>query len=896
MTEDNQELLDYFRYQCEKGFESRGFNSLPAEKKKQYRDRLEYEIEVITKMGFVGYFLIVQDIILWCKRNGIPSGPGRGSIGGSLVAYCMDITEVDPIQYDLIFERFLNPGRVGEGSGGLCDIDMDFSREHRDQVLEYVAGKYGQDCVCRIGTFGLMRAKNAIKNVARVLGHDYAVGDKLSKMLLAPIHGKQQSLKTSIEKVPELKEHYNKDGAYGQILHIAEKFEGLVNNVGVHAAGLIIAPQSIGKSIPMFLGKDGEVTAQWEMNNLEDIGYIKFDFLGLDTLTRIYYALEFIKERHNIDLDINNIDRKDPKVFEEIRTGNTAALFQLEQSSGIQDLTLQVRPTKLEELEDLSAILAVYRPGPLDSPGLSDYLACRAGEKEPEYLFPELEPILSDTSGFLIYQESIIRMAVELAGYDLATADDLRKAMGKKIQKKMDKHEPKFKQGCAKSKLDPDRVNQLWKQVQAFAAYGFNRAHSMEYGLITYQTAYLKTYYPVEWMCSAMICDADNKDQMIKYISECRRMGITISPPDINRSQNTFSIDSKDRIVFGLSPIRNLGEGPVNGILEERESGGKYKDLTDFLTRVNLSKINKLKVQSLVKSGCFDFTECNRNSLLVGVDRYWDYKNSFKPYESKLATYYKRKEKCAQRLKDIEEGKTKAKPLKDPVLPERPEAPSIPSLPEQPIDERLKEERHLLGYYINEHPLDFYDLRGQMQIDRVKQLTDSGEIHLACVVAGKQEITTKKKKQKMAFLTLEDQTGQIEAIAFAKTYATYSKLFESGDPLFIYGYLEVTKGETDNLCKIRIGKVKELSSAARKLPKKKTRLMDLLIKSDKVDNAISWLKVQKDGTIEVRPVIELSSGNRVTLSKVFKVDKDTIGSVIGVSIEQEMGRSRRKVS
>jgi DNA polymerase-3 subunit alpha len=871
MTVDS-ELIEYFKFQCEKGFIKRfpDFSSWPAEKQKTYRNRLEYEIGVILDFGFEGYFCIVQDILNWCRKNDIPIGPGRGSISGALTAYCMGITEIDSIKYNLIFERFLNPGRRGEGSGGLCDIDMDFSREHREQVLRYIEQKYGSDCVCRIGTFGLMRAKNAVKNVARVLGHPYIIGDELSKLLLPPIHGKPQSLKTSIEMVPELKEHYNKNGAYGEILRFAEKFEGLVNSVGVHAAGGIIAPYSLSNKVPMFKGKGGEIVAQWEMNNLEDTGYVKFDFLGLDTLTRFYYALKLIRKRHGINLDLNTIDREDPKVFNNIKTGNVNGLFQLENSNGIKDLTLQIRPDKLE---DLSAILAVYRPGPLSAPGLPDYLACRAGEKEPEYLFPELAPILDETSGFLIYQEDLIRMAVDLAGYDLATADDFRKACAKKMPEKMAKHESKFKDGCAKNNLPVDAVNQIWQQIQAFASYCFNKSHSLAYSLITYQCAYLKTYYPSEWMCSVMICDADNKDQIIKYIAECKRMGIEVLPPNINDSDLTFSLNEEGNIVFGLSPIRNLGEGPVQSILDERNARGKYKDLADFLERVDLSKINKLKVQSLIKSGCFDYTGNNRNSLLSFVEKYWEHKTKLKSYESKLVTFFKRRAKYDQRLQDIVDGKTKAKPLKEPIRPEYPELPSIPNISEIPDDKRLEEEHSLLGFYINEHPLDSFNLRGQLTIEMLKQLKDSGEVNLACMVAAKQEITTKTKKQRMAFLTLEDATGQIEAVAFAKTYSQYLKLIESGKPLFIYGYLDIMQGETESLCKIRIGKVKELTKIAARLPKKENTTTDILVKPDEIPAAIDWLKTAKNGSIEVRLGFKLNSDNKVLLNKIFFVDK-----------------------
>ena len=883
MTEDQQELIEYFKYQCKKGFNKRfpDFSSWPAEKQKQYRDRLEYETKIVLDMGFAGYFLIVWDMVKYCLDNDIPVGLSRGSAASSIICYCLYITYLDPIEWHLPFERFLNPSRVS-----MPDIDQDISALHREQVVRYIESKYGVDCVLNIGTFGLMRAKNAIKNVARVLGHPYQVGDELSKLLLPPIHGKPQSLKTSIEKVPELKEHYNKQGAYGEILRIAERFEGLVNSVGVHAAGKIVAGQSLKNKIPAFLGKEGEPTAQWEMNSLEALGYVKFDILGLNTLSKIYLCIQEIESRYDIKINIHELNYKDKEVFKTFCSGNLESIFQFETSQGMKDLCVQVRPS---ELKDLAALVAIFRPGPLGSDGLSGYLEWRQHGVKPQYLIPELEPILSSTGGMLVFQEQAMKIATDLCGYTGPESDNLRKIIGKKLPEKMTIEEPKFKDGWVAQGHPREAVDILWSQLLDFASYSFNLSHAAAYGTTAYITAYFKTHYPAEWMLASMICDANNNDQMIKYISECRRMGLEVSPPDINRSQNTFSIDEKGRIVFGLSPIRNLGEGPVSSIIDERVARGKYKDLTDFLARTDLSKINKLKVESLVKSGCFDYTGKNRNSLLSFVEKYWDYKSSLKPYESKLVTYHKRKEKYLQRLKDIKEGKTKAKSLKEPELPERPQIPKVPSLPVLDIEDRLREEHHLLGFYIDEHPLDSYDLRGQIQIDRMKQLTDSGEITFACMVAGKQEITTKTKKQKMAFLTLEDQTGQIEGVAFAKVWSKYQKLFESGEPLYVYGYLEITQGETDNLAKIRIGKVQKLSSVARKLPRKKSSLQNLLVKSDKLQDTINWLKCSKDGTIEVRPVIELLSGNKVILSKVFKVDKEKL-SATGVKVEQEMGK------
>jgi DNA polymerase-3 subunit alpha len=875
----NQELIDYFKYRCEKGFTQRGLDKLSSEQQKVYRDRLEYEVEVIIDFGFAGYFLIVEDILNFARENKIPAGPGRGSIGGSLVGYCLEITQVDPIQYNLIFERFLNPGRIG-GGGGLCDIDLDFSREHREQIIEYIENKYGTDSVVRIGTFGTMRAKNAIKNVARALGHPYEVGEYLSKLLLPSKHGKPRPLSESIEKVPDLQDHYNKQGAYGEVLHWAEKFEGLVNSVGVHAAGIVISDTPVTSNIPVFIGRGGEITAQWEMNNLENLGYVKFDILGLDTLTRIYYCLKSIKDRHNIDLDIDNIDREDQTVYEALRQGNVLGIFQLETNPGMRDLVVQVRPTRLE---DLSAIIASFRPGPLQSTGLNDYLAVRSGKKEPEYLVPELEPILRDTSGYLIYQEQALNIAKELAGYDLKNADLLRRAIGKKKQEEMAEHENKFKEGCEGNNLPADKVNILWEQIKAHADYSFNAAHSLEYSLIAYQTAWLKTYYPLEWMCAVMTCEND-KDQMIRYIAECKRLGILISPPDINKSNREFTIDG-DSIVFGLAPIKNIGEGPVTNILEEKELNGKYTNFLDFLKRVNLSKVNRLKVESLVKAGAFDSIAPNRKSLLVAAEKYWEYRKQLKSFESKLITYMNRKEKAKQRLNNIEAGVLSdkgrpLKPLKNPPYPEEPETPTIIHLEETDQEQLLEDEHTLLGYYITEHPLDSYEIDDRlMSVEQIRQLTDNGEVSLVVIVSSMIERITKKKQQKMASLVLEDKTGYIDAVAFPKTYERYKKYFEERKPLMIYGYLDVIQGEETNISKIKVGKVQELSKIVPRIEKKKDEIQDLRVKIDELEAILPYLKSEKNGSIRVRLVGIGESGVEVSFPRIFNMNKISLNKI-----------------
>lgn len=1196
----DQELVDYFRFQCEKGFVKRNFDKLPSDQLKIYRDRLEYEISSVIDMGFVGYFLIVQDILSWARKNNILCGPGRGSVAGSIVAYCLEITQVEPIRYGLIFERFINPGRKGT----FPDIDMDFDQEQRDKILEYVITKYGRDHVSRISTFGLMRAKNAVRNVARALGHPYEIGDEIAKLLLPPVHGKPQSLKTSVENVPDLSGHYSKQGAYGEILHVAENFEGLVNSVGVHAClagdsqiltqygflplnqiflnqtieedlrvltpsgerkaiivwqgkrrvynifagkcskssnrlnlkltsdhllltkekgwveainslnstlessspsfdelslsvlagwfwndgyfckngqnihkiyftpklddealcffrqyftilkdnsrkdkfnlkgeyvnqierlhgdgfkfntpnklpprfqnpfqllawlkgflsanatiqrngirvkltsaplvnwlkqcldslgfkttnlcknrgkiikfkngkyqckdsfqievgrnytwqikniigflqtyksnkirdikivkislgaeediydiqveafptdhkniahsfyankivvhncGTIVIPDSIQENVPLFVARGGEISSQWEMNNLEKLGYIKFDFLGLDTLTKISKCLSLIKLRHNISLDINSIDLEDDKVYEQLRAGNTQGVFQIEQSGGMRDLVVQIRPTKLE---DIAALVAIYRPGPLASEGMKQYLEVRAGKVEPEYLMPELESILSNTNGFLIYQEQALRIAKELAGYTLVEADNLRKAIGKKITKQMAEHEEKFKNGCAANHLPSEQVNKLWQQIQAFADYSFNFSHALSYAMIAYYTAWFKTYYPTEWMCSIMTCDQNNKDQLIKYIAECNRLGINVSPPDINKSDISFSIAGSDSILFGLASIKNVGEGPVKAILEERAKH-PFKGLRDFCERLDNSIVNKLKVESFIKSGAFDGFGYSRLALLSYLENYWQYRNMYKAYESKKETYLKRMAAFSARQKEIETGNDKLKPLKSYDPPEEPAPPIIDNANtiDMTIDEILKAEKELIGFYISDHPLDYYHISpsDSHTIDIVKQLSDKGEIRLAAVVATKQEITTKKQRKKMAFLTLEDKTGQIEAVLFPAAFERLKKFIEPGTAVFINGYLEVTEGEDETVCKLRIKNMTELENQCRKRHKipAVTRPKPTQIKPDKID----LLRFRSHGTLRIEPYVLLSCGQKASFNASLSVDK-----------------------
>jgi len=799
------ELDQYFTYKCEKGLQERGLlNEI------EYRDRLRYEVKTILKMGYSGYFLIVQDFIDWARRNGIYVGPGRGSGAGSLAAYCLRITDLDPIEWDLLFERFLNPDRIS-----MPDFDVDFEKGRREEVIAYITERYGSDHVAHIGTFNMMRAKAAINSAAKTLGHPLAIAKKLSSLTLDPIHGKPQPLSDSIAQVPELhKLRHASTGTENEILKWAEKLEDRIASVGVHAAGMVISNKPMDERVPLFLGKRKEVTTQWEMNNVEQAGLIKFDFLGLDALDKIHRCIDIVKETKGDVVDITKIDLKDEAVFARLRAGEAVGIFQLEASSGMRDLLVQIRPT---HIEDIIALVAIFRPGPLAASYKQIYLDVRAGKRDPEYLVPEMEPILKRTSGWCIYQEQAMQIARDLCGYTMAEADDLRKAIGKKKVEMMAKHEPKFKEGWAKNGLDPAKADKLWEELKVFAAYAFNRSHAAAYAWITYQTAYLKTHYPTEYMCAVLTSEAGNKDQMIKCLAECRRMNINVLPPDVNTSEASFNVDGDGNIRFGLGPIKNLGESPVQVIIDERKSG-RYTSLRNFCDRVDLGVVNRLKLESLIRAGAFDEFGQNRLSLVSAVEPIWEYREDVKKYKKKLDTYHKKVEQCEARKDDIalgvlsDKGK-KLKPLKDPTAPERPTYPTFEELDEMPSQEIQAAEHELLGFYVTSHPLDSVGSQfgdSLSHIEDVKELAQDTQVSLGVVLTNVHEITTKAKKR-MAFVTLEDLTGSIEGVVFPRLYDKYAEQLGAIGPFKVNAKVEVTETDEDRVTKLIVQGVHDLN-------------------------------------------------------------------------------------
>jgi len=863
MTSSYNQVDEYFKFKCWKGLKS-----LELDNKQEYRDRLTYELDVIIPMGFAGYFLIVQHILNWARDNNVYIGFGRGSVAGSLASYCLNITGLDPIRWGLYFERFINPDRIS-----MPDIDSDIEDRYRDKVVQYVKDWLGEDRVANIGTFGHLKAKAAVLAAQRTLGLPYAVGNELSKLLLGNIHGKPQKLTDSINKISELEKVHKSKTEKGDVLRWAEKIEGFVADNGTHASGYVISNESLLNSVPLFVDKDGRHVSQWGMDSIEDVGLIKYDFLGLDALTKLHICTDLVN-RNGTTFNSFKIPLDDEQTFENLRQGDNIGIFQLGASGGMKDLLIKMRPTCIE---DLSMLVAIYRPGPLQSKSLQDYLAVRAGLQKPHYLVPELEPILSPTGSMMIYQEQSMTIAKELCGYTGAESDSLRKAIGKKKQDLMDQHEKKFKAGWVKNGLLEDKGNQLWDDINACASYQFNASHSYSYGLLTYQTAYCKTHYPTEYMCACLITKSDDKDEVIKLLSECKRLGINIMPPDINKSQLSFTITDPQTIEFGLGPIKNIGEASIKKVLEERDRR-PFVSLRDFCERVDLGLVNRSKLDSLISAGAFDCFGYTRRAMLESVQAIWDYRTENKKYEKKLETYRKRLDAYIEREEEIKEGKLnkrgqKLNPKKLPEKPEEPQWPAIIEYDEMSLQELLKLEHELLGFYVTSHPLK--GKKSNRTIEWAKEeLGDKERVELTLVLIKKNEITTKTRKEKMAFLQLEDLTGTIEGVIFASTYRKYGDLLVEGDIVDLQATVEVTETEETKISKLNIWKV---SKHVIQGPSE-GEILSLSVRLENLPGFLDILKKYQGDTHTIRAIFESQDGTRWLAPTRYKVGsfKNTI--------------------
>ncbi|MBA4416348.1 MAG: DNA polymerase III subunit alpha [Syntrophus sp. (in: bacteria)] len=750
---------EYFEKLCEKGFQSRlehiglSYDIFTEETKRTYRERLLYEIEVIKRIGFASYFLIVADFIQYAKGEGIPVGPGRGSAAGSLVAYCLAITDIDPIKYDLIFERFLNPERVS-----MPDIDVDFCKKRRDEVIRYVTEKYGKDNVAQIITFGTMQSKAAVRDVGRALGIPYAEVDKIAKMVTSADNGIEKSMKDE----PQLAELYRTDGKIKELLDNAIVLEGLARHASTHAAGIVIANKHLSEYLPLYKGSRDEIITQYAMKIIEKIGLIKIDFLGLETLTIIDEARKLLKAQ-GIEIDITNIPLDDRKTYELLAAGNTSGVFQLE-SRGMKDLLTKLKPSKFE---DIMPLIALYRPGPLKSGMVDEFIKRKNNPSLVKYETPLLEGVLKDTYGVIIYQEQIMKIATVLAHFSIKDADSLRKAMSKKVPEQIEAYREQFMTGATANGVAPTAAQKIYDVILQFGEYGFNKSHSTAYGLISYQTAYLKAHYYVTYFAAILTSEVNDTDKMVKYVTECREDGIEILPPDINKSDKSFTVVG-GKIRFGLSGIKNVGDAALESILAVRAELGEFTSFTQFLNAIDSRKVNKKVMESLAKAGCFDNMGLKRSQILHIMQT-----KSDKPQKKDPTIGYQM---------DIFGTEYSAN-----------EVIEIPDIEELPKDEILLGEKEALGFYFSKHPLASYEelIREITPFDsqRLKEAETSEDINIVGMVNNCREVTT-KRGDKMAYITLEDTKGIVEVIVFPELYAKNLLNIKSEKPLIVTGSIE----------------------------------------------------------------------------------------------------------
>tara|TARA_R110002072_G_scaffold64203_2_gene159247 strand:+ start:87464 stop:91063 length:3600 start_codon:yes stop_codon:yes gene_type:complete len=737
-----------------------------SEERGKYYERLEYELNMIKQMGFAGYFLIVSDFIQWSKDNGIPVGPGRGSGAGSIVAYALNITNIDPLPYNLLFERFINPERIS-----MPDFDVDFCQAGRPKVIEYVTQKYGEDKVGQIITFGKLQTKAVLKDVSRVFGLTFSEADIISKLVPDELG---ISLTKALEMEPKLQELCETDPKIRHIFNISLRLEGLYRHAGIHAAGVVITNKPLVEYCPLFKGAKGEKVIQFDKDFGEQIGLVKFDFLGLKTLTVIDQAVKFVQRDHVPDFDIESIDIEDKSVYDFISRGETIGVFQLE-SSGMIDLCKRLGP---DNLEDITAVNALYRPGPLNSGMVDDFIDIKHGRKEMTFPFPELEPILNDTYGVIVYQEQVMKIAQILAGYSLGQADILRKAMGKKKIKLIEEHREIFLKGATERGFDHEKANSLYQLMANFAEYGFNKSHAVAYALIAYQTAFLKRYYPASFFAALLSTELANADKVTTYINDAKNYDIEVLPPDVNESLWLFNV-VEGNIRFGMGAVKNVGEGAVNSLVEERTENGPFTGFINFCERVDLKLVNKRMIESLIKVGGFDSCESmNRKTLLENMELIINY--GAKSQEEKLLG-----QSNLFDLEEVSENQTK----------ERLDIHEVQDFDDR---EKLGYEQQLMGIFVSGHPLDrFRGIMNQMssmEIANVHDINgqDKREMVLSGMITGRKNILT-KKGDKMCFATLEDLSGKIELIVFPKTFAENEEILQSDEPMIVMGTVNLSE-------------------------------------------------------------------------------------------------------
>lgn len=748
---------EYMEELCMEGLKRAVGDEIPE----VYAKRLRYECDVIHQMGYTSYFLITWDFIHYAKKAGIPVGPGRGSAAGSLVAYTLGITNADPIKYGLIFERFLNPDRVS-----MPDVDIDFCYERRDEVIEYVKRKYGTDNVAQIITFGTMAAKAVIRDVGRVMGMTYGEVDRLAKLVPNELN---ISLREAIKKEPKFTELMETDPKVAQLMETAKALEGCARHASTHAAGVVISDAPLTEYVALFKA-DEQVSTQLNMKELEKIGMLKMDFLGLKTLTMVYKAVDIIKQTTGDVIDLDTLPFDDKKTYEMLARAESAGVFQLE-SSGMRDI---LKKMQVSLFDHLVALLALYRPGPLGSGMVDDFIKRMHNPDLIEYDHPILEESLRETYGVILYQEQVMKIVADMAGFTLAQADSLRRAIGKKIAEVMEREKKNFIDGSAKNGVDPKVAEKIWNLIDYFSGYGFNKSHSTAYAIISYQTAYLKAHYPTEFMTALLTSEMGNTAKVVRYIEECKKMDIKVLPPSVHDSFSEFTCVGKD-IRFGLAAIKNVGLTAIESILDTRKKSGKFTSFFDFIQRVDLRLCNRKVIESLIKSGAFDDLGVFRSQLMAILDQALDLGANIQ------------KDRNKGQLSFFGAGET-AEDFNSNTI-------DLPNIPEWPENQLLSYERELIGFYVTSHPLSKYagivKNYASGSTDTLSDFKDQAEVTIGGIVDTMKEIITKRGK-KMAFLTLQDLSGSCEVVVFPKTYeeAQQKDLLKQDAIVFIKGKVD----------------------------------------------------------------------------------------------------------
>lgn len=809
---------EYLKELCDAGMKKK-FSALTPE----ISSRLEHELKTIKEMGFISYFLIVWDFIHYAKEQNIPVGPGRGSAAGSLVSYLLGITDIDPLKYGLLFERFLNPQRIS-----LPDIDIDFCYERRPEVIDYVTRKYGRQNVAQIITFGTMQARAVIRDVGRVMGIAYADVDRLAK-LIPP--DPNMTLKDALEAEPELKSMYKNDAQIKELVDTAMPLEGLNRHASIHAAGVVIADKPLDNYMPLFKTQDDQITTGYSMSILEKTGLLKMDFLGLRNLTVIDSAVKLIKETTGKVIDIENIPIDDPNTFKLLVSAQTFGVFQLE-SSGMRDLLRKLEPSRFE---DLIALLALYRPGPIGSGMLDDFIQRKHGRVPIKYDHPRLEKVLKETYGIIVYQEQIMQIASELSGFSLAQADLLRRAMSKKTPEVMEQQRHHFIAGALKNSISPTVASRVFDLVEYFSGYGFNRSHSAAYAMISYRTAYLKANYPVEFMTALLTSERDNTDKIVEYINEAARMEIKILPPDINESDALFKVVDDKTIRFGLLAVKNVGRGAIESVIEARKNG-KFSSLEDLCKRIDLRLVNKKVLESLIKCGALDYFGAGRARMAAGLDKCLE-------YSSRL-----QREQAKGQLSFFDSFKGVAF--------------SLPEIKEWPEPQLLAFEKEMLGFYVTGHPLARYAKQLKrftfISTTNLNQFNDGQEIKILGLIAKIKQTMTRARQEKMAILKLEDLEGIVEVLVFPQAYQKAANNIQPNSVVLVKGRLNL-KEETPKIIANEITPVEEVYKSVSALNINLSGIRDNLFES------LKTLLVQSAGNTPIYLHLDTTAKSRVQL-------------------------------